>query len=145
MKRSAVAVLVMALFLGVIGFVSAQEKQPDATLTLTSGQVAAGIGWNWGGGVLTYKGKEYPFKIKGLSVIDVGITKATASGKVYRLDSLEKFNGNYSGGSAEGTVGGGAGVSRIQNQNGVIIELVATTKGVNLKFAPQGIEFTLEK
>lgn len=145
MKRVAAVVLVMALFLGVSVFVYAQEKKPDATLTLSEGQVAVGIGWSWGKGVLTYQGKEYPFKVKGVSVGDVGITKATASGKVYRLDKLEKFNGTYSGGSAEGTIGGGAGVSRIQNQNGVILELISTTKGVNLKFAGEGVEFTLEK
>ncbi len=145
MKRVAAVVLVMALFLGFSGMVYAQEKQPDATLTLTEGQVAAGIGWSWGKGVLTYKGKEYPFKVKGLSVGDVGITKASASGKVFRLEKLESFNGTYSGGAAEGTIGGGAGVTRIQNQNGVILELVSRTQGVNIKFAGEGVTFTLEK
>jgi hypothetical protein len=144
-KRVAAVVLVMAMFLGVSGIVYAQEKKPDATLTLTEGQVAAGIGWSWGKGVLTYKGKEYPFKVKGLSVGDVGITKASASGKVYRLEKLENFNGTYSGGAAQGTIGGGAGVSQVQNQNGVIIDLVSTTKGVNLKLAGEGLTFTLEK
>jgi outer membrane immunogenic protein len=144
-KRVTAVVLVMAIFLGLSGSVYAQEKKPDATLTLTEGQIAVGIWWSWGKGVLTYQGKEYPFKTKGLSVIDVGITKASASGKVYRLEKLENFNGTYSGGSAEGTIGGGAGVTRVQNQNGVILELVSTTQGVNFKFAGEGVTFTLEK
>jgi hypothetical protein len=145
MKRLAAVVVVLAMFLGLSGMVYAQEKKPDATLTLTEGQVAAGIGWSWGKGVLTYKGKEYPFKVKGLSVGDVGITKASASGKVFRLEKLESFNGTYSGGAAEGTIGGGAGVTRIQNQNGVILELISRTQGVNIKFAGEGVTFTLEK
>jgi len=145
MKRLAAVVLVMAMFLGLSGIVYAEEKKPDATLTLTKGQVAAGIGWSWGNGVLTYQGKKYPFKVKGLSVIDVGITKATASGKVYGLEKLENFNGNYSGGAAEGTIAGGAGVTKLQNQQGVTITLVSTTKGVNLKLAGEGVTFTLEK
>jgi hypothetical protein len=147
MKRATTVVLVMAMvmFLGLSGIVCAQEKKPDATLTLTEGQVAVGIGWSWGKGVLTYQGKQYPFKVKGLSVGDVGITKASASGKVYRLEKLENFNGTYSGGSAQGTIGGGAGATRIQNQNGVILELVSRTKGVNLKLAGEGVEFILEK
>jgi hypothetical protein len=95
--------------------------------------------------VLTYQGKEYPFKTKGLFMVDVGITKASAGGKVYRLEKLENFNGTYFGGSAEGTIGGGAGVTRVQNQNGVILELVSTTQGVNFKFAGEGVTFTLEK
>jgi hypothetical protein len=147
MKRVAtvVLVMVMAMVVGFSGIVYAQEKKPDATLTLTEGQVAVGIGWSWGKGVLTYQGKEYPFKVKGLSVADVGVTKATSSGKVFRLEKLENFNGTYSGGSAEGTIGGGKGVTRIQNQNGVILELISTTQGVNLKFAGEGVTFTLEK
>jgi hypothetical protein len=147
MKRVAtvVLVMVMAMVVGLSGMVYAQEKKPDATLTLTEGQVAVGIGWSWGKGVLTYQGKEYPFKVKGLSVADVGVTKATSSGKVFRLEKLENFNGTYSGGSAEGTIGGGKGVTRIQNQNGVILELISTTQGVNLKFAGEGVTFTLEK
>lgn len=78
-------------------------------------------------------------------MIDVGITKASASGKVFRLEKLESFNGTYSGGAAEGTIGGGAGATRIQNQNGVILELVSRTQGVNIKFAGEGVTFTLEK
>ncbi len=65
-KRLAAVVLIMATCLGLSGIVYAEEKTPDATLTLTQGQVAAGIGWSWGKGVLTYQGKEYPFKVKGL-------------------------------------------------------------------------------
>jgi hypothetical protein len=145
MKRGITVVVVVAVLFALSGLVYAQEKKPDATLTLTEGQIAAGIGWSWGKGVLTYQGKEYTFKTKGLSVIDIGITKASASGKVYRLQKLEDFNGTYSGGSAEGTVGGGKGVTRVQNQNGVILELVSTTQGVNFKLAGEGVTFTLEK
>ena len=104
MKRVAAVVMVMAMFLVLSGIVYAaekKEKKADATLTLTQGQVAAGIGWSWGKGVLKYQGKEYPFKVKGLSVVDIGITKASASGKIYGLKQLEDFNGTYSGGAAK--------------------------------------------
>jgi len=40
--------------------------------------VAVGIGYSWGEGVLSFQGKEYPFKIKGLSVVDVGISSMSA-------------------------------------------------------------------
>jgi hypothetical protein len=145
MKRVAAVVLVMAMFFGLSGIVYAVEKKADATLTLTQGQVAAGIGWSWGNGVLKYQGKEYPFKVKGLSVIDIGITKASASGKIYGLKQLEDFNGTYSGGAAQGTVGGGIGATRLKNQNGVVLELVSRTKGVNFKLSGEGVTFTLEK
>ena len=142
MKRLTVSVLVIALSL--FGLVFAQEEKPDATLKLSKGQVAVGIGWSWGDGVLTFKGKNYPFKVGGLSVVDVGITKANAVGKVYHLKKLSDFNGTYTAATAEGTVGGGAGISTMKNQNGVVIDLVSTTQGVNFKLAGEGVKFTLK-
>jgi hypothetical protein len=146
MKRFALfTVITMTLFLCLSGLAIAQDKKVDATLTMSEGQVAVGIGYSWGKGVLTYGGKQYPFKVSGISVVDVGITKATSSGKVYNLKKLEDFNGNYTAGSAEGTVAGGAGVLKMKNQNGVEIELYSTTQGVNLKLALEGVKITLEK
>ena len=146
MKRFALLFAVtLTAFLLLSGFAAAQDKKPDATLSMSEGQVAVGIGFSWGKGVLTYQGKEYPFKVSGLSVVDVGITKATSSGKVYNLKKLEDFNGNYTAASAEGTVAGGAGVLKMKNQNGVEIELVSTTQGVNLKLSVEGVKIQLEK
>lgn len=144
MKRLTVSVLVLVITLSLFGSVFAQEEKPDATLTLSKGQVGVGIGWSWGDGVLTFKGKNYPFKVGGLSVVDVGITKANAVGKVYHLTKLSDFNGTYTGAAAEGTIGGGAGVSTMKNQNGVVIELQSTTQGVNFKLAGEGVKFTLK-
>lgn len=146
MKRFALLFAVtLTAFLLLSGFAAAQDKKPDATLSMSEGQVAVGIGFSWGKGVLTYQGKEYPFKVSGLSVVDVGITKATSSGKVYNLKKLEDFNGNYTAASAEGTVAGGAGVLKMKNQNGVEIELASTTQGVNLKLSVEGVKIQLEK
>jgi hypothetical protein len=121
------------------------EKKPDATLTLTEGQVALGIGWSWGKGVLTYKGKKYPFKVEGLSVGDIGITKAEATGNVNNMKKLEDFSGKYLSAAAEATVGLGAGAVAMQNDKGVVVYLLPKTKGVNLKLAGEGVKFTLEK
>ncbi len=142
MKRLTVSVLVVALSL--FGSVFAQAEKPDATLKLSEGQVAVGIGWSWGNGVLKFKGKNYSFKVEGLSVVDVGVTKANAVGKVYHLKKLSDFNGTYTSAAAEGTIGGGAGVSTMKNQNGVVIDLQSTTQGVNVKLAGEGVKFTLE-
>jgi hypothetical protein len=147
MKRLAMFTAVtLILFLCLSGLAVAQDKKvPDATLVMSEGQVAFGIGFSWGKGVLTFQGKEYPFKVKGLSVVDIGITKATSSGKVYNLKKLEDFNGNYTAASAEGTIAGGAGALTMKNQNGVVIDLVSTTAGVNLKLSVEGVSLTLEK
>ena len=57
--------------------------------------VAVGLGWSWGKGTLEFQGKTYPVKISGLSVAEVGVTKAEASGKVYNLKSIADFDGVY--------------------------------------------------
>lgn len=138
-------VLSMAACLFLTGLAMAQEKQPDATIELTQGQVAVGIGWSWGEGVLTYKGQKYPVKVDGLSVIDVGITRAEAAGKIYGLKKLEDVDGIYTAATAEGTIGGGVGATTMKNQNGVVINLVTTTQGVNLKLAPSGVKLMIKK
>jgi hypothetical protein len=122
-----------------------KKPKPDATLMMSEGQVALGIGWSWGKGTLSFKKKKYEFKVDGLSVVDVGITKATSKGKVYNLKKIEDFDGNYTAMAAEGTLGGGAGVTKMKNQNGVVIELVSTTQGANLKLAAEGVKFAIKK
>jgi hypothetical protein len=52
----------------------AQDAQPDATLTLKGGSVAAGIGYTWGHGELEYQHGSQRFSIKGVSVVDVAAT-----------------------------------------------------------------------
>ena len=146
MKRLFAMVVVLGMVATLAGMaLAAEKKTPDATLTLSKGQVAVGIGWSWGEGVLAFKGKHYPFKVEGLSVGDVGITKAEAEGKVYNLKKLEDFNGTYASAAAEATVGVGAGASAMKNEKGVVIHLFPKTKGVNLKLAGEGVKFTLEK
>lgn len=147
MKRFFAMMVVLGMVATLAGLALAAEKKktPDATLTLSKGQVAVGIGWSWGEGVLAFKGKHYPFKVEGLSVGDVGITKAEAEGKVYNLKKLEDFNGTYASAAAEATVGVGAGASAMKNEKGVVIHLFPKTKGVNLKLAGEGVKFTLEK
>ncbi|HEY7869363.1 MAG TPA: DUF1134 domain-containing protein [Methylomirabilota bacterium] len=138
-----VTVAVLVAFLSALAM--AQDKKPDATLTLSEGSVAVGIGYSWGKGTLTYKGKKYPVKVEGLSVGEVGVTRATATGNVFNLKKLEDFDGNYVAGGAAGTVGGGAGISAMKNQNGVNIELKSTTQGASLKLAGEGIKLSVVK
>jgi len=142
MRRFVMAVVAVgALVAAVAGVSSAQAKK--ATLTLSDGSVAAGIGFSWGKGTLAYAGKTYPVKVEGLSVGEIGITRATASGTVSNLTKLDDFSGNYVAVSGGATAAGGAGVAVMQNQNGVVIELQSTTQGSSLKLAAEGLRLTV--
>ena len=146
MRRAMIAIGIAAVVVGWVGGpVGAQRRTPDGTVELSEGSVAAGIGFSWGKGTLTYKGQKYPVKVEGLAVGEVGITRASARGEVYDLKKLEDFSGNYSAVGAGATVGGGAGVRAMKNQNGVVIELKSTTQGASVKLAAAGVRLTLDK
>ena len=121
----------------------AADKTPDATLALHAGSVAIGLGVSWGGGTLTFQGKDYPISVTGLSVGAVGASSVEASGKVYNLKNLSDFNGNYTAAMAGGAVAGGGGVVTMKNQNGVVIHLTSTTQGLSLTLAAEGMKISL--
>jgi hypothetical protein len=77
-----------------------------------------GVGFSWGSGVLTYRGRTYPVQVEGLSVGEMGVTRATAKGEVSHLAKLADFAGNYAAVGAGATAGGGAGTTVMRNQNG---------------------------
>ena len=146
MRRTMLRLIVigsLVSFLG--GFAVAQEKKPDAMLKLTDRDVAIGVGFSWGKGALSYKGKTYPVKVEGLSVGEVGVNQAEAVGSVFNLKQLEDFSGNYTAAGAGGTIAGGAAVTAMVNQNGVTIEMKSTTQGASLKLAAEGIKLSLAK
>jgi hypothetical protein len=145
MRKIAMAVTVVAV-LALIDVAQGKEAQkPDATLQLRGGSIAAGVGVSWASGTLTYKGKDYPISVSGLSVGDVGATKLAASGKVYDLKKLEDFNGNYTTVGAGATVAGGASAVTAKNQNGVRADLVSTTQGVKFTLGAAGVEMKIKE
>ena len=111
-------------------------------VTFSGGAFAVGIGFQWGNGTLTYQGQQYPFKLNGLSVIDVGATGVSGSGKVRNLYS-SPISVATCAASAGVTVAGGGAVSTLRNQNGVVIDAVSTAQGGRLTLAPGGVSITL--
>lgn len=77
---------------------------------------------------------------------EVRVTKAEATGDVFSLKKVEDFSGLYRGAAgAEGTAVKGAGITALQNEKGVVIELKSVTKGASLKLALEGLKLALEK
>jgi hypothetical protein len=146
MRRFVVACALVGLCLPV-GIASAKHKgaAPSATIQLSGGSVAAGVGLSWAKGTLTYKGKKYPLTVNGLDVGTVGLSNVTASGKVYDMHSLEDFNGNYTALQAGATIGGGGGGLRMRNQNGVVVNLSATTRGLKFTIGTSGVSMSVKE
>ncbi|MFA5261982.1 MAG: hypothetical protein WC450_12215 [Candidatus Omnitrophota bacterium] len=168
MKRSKFVILtVAALFLVAIVSMSAQAQAPEAgqkgpppgtpkegpyakpypmgfvTIDITA--VGVGVGVQWGKGVLNYKGKQYTFKVKGMQLASVGISKVSAKGEVYNLFSIAEFPGQYAAIGAGATFIKGKEGQTFENHKGVKIVLSGTPKGLNLNIGPEGFYIEMER
>jgi hypothetical protein len=122
----------------------AYEDHPDATLTLQGGGVAAGIGYTWGHGELTYRESAHRFSINGISVVDVGATDLAAAGKIYNLKNLADFSGSYVALGAGITVTGGGTAVYLENEHGVVIKLISTEAGLKFTLSADGVHIALK-
>jgi len=120
------------------------NDKPDATLQLTGGAVAAGIGYTWGHGTLTYGGAARKFSISGVSIVDAGVADISAKGNVYHLTKVEDFAGNYVAVTAGATVAGGGSAALLKNEHGVYIKLTATTVGLRFTLSANGVAVRLK-
>jgi hypothetical protein len=146
-KKIAILLLVIAVMTGFTQAAS-HHSGPDATLRLSGGSFALGIGFRWGSGTLSYKGKDYAVKVNGLSVGKVGMTGSSAYGEVFNLKHLQDFNGHYNIGAAGTrgvTVGSGKAGTLMSNQAGVIVRLSATQKGLDVNATGGGVDMQIQR
>ncbi|MGI9535367.1 MAG: LysM peptidoglycan-binding domain-containing protein [Thermodesulfobacteriota bacterium] len=122
-----------------------KEMQPVASIKIDDTQLGFIVGGSWGGGILTYKGVDYAFKIKGLKVGTIGVSKVSAVGNVYNMSDLSKFSGTYVAGQAGIALAGGVGGTILENQNKVVIKLTSTQQGVALNLGIDGIQIDLKE
>jgi hypothetical protein len=144
MRRTLMSVMAIASLWLMLHLISAEAQPPDATLTWTTVSIADGVGYSWGEGVLTFQGQAYPFRVEELSVGDMGISKAEATGNVYHLTRIEDFGGDYVAAGASAAIGGGHGIATMRNQHGVVIDLTAVDQGITLTFAVEGVKITVD-
>ena len=147
LKKIAILSLVVAVVTGSTQAASHHHSGPDATLRLSGGSFALGIGFRWGSGTLTYKGKDYPVKVNGLSVGKVGMTGVSAIGEVFNLKNLQDFNGHYNVGGAGTrgvTLGAGKTGTIMSNQAGVIVRISSTQNGIAVNATGGGADMQLQ-
>jgi hypothetical protein len=121
-----------------------EGQQPDATVKIQSKSIALGAGINWGEGVLSYQGKDYPITVSGLSLLDLGVSSVSATGKVYFLKKVSDFPGNYFATQATFAVAGGGGELVTANGNGVFIALQSEQSGTRLTLGASGVSLKLK-
>ena len=124
--------------------ISGESPKPSGKVTMESKSIAAGIGVTWGEGKLNFKGKDYPFSIDGLTVVDFGISKASATGDVYNLTDVAKFAGTYVAAEAGLTLAGGMGGMVLRNADGVVLHLRSTSRGARLQLGTSGLTIKMK-
>jgi hypothetical protein len=103
------------------------------------------VGAGFGRGVLTYHGRDYRFRISGLSLgLTAGASSARLDGRTPNLHRLRDFAGTYSAVGLGGAWVAGAGGVQLINDKGVTItlqgnrvglELAANLSGIRIEFA----------
>ncbi len=117
----------------------------DGTVVITAKAAAVGVGYTWGDGVLHYRGHNYHFDVKGVTVADVGFARIQGHGRVYNLHKVADFSGIYGASTGEATLVNGIGGQYLRNGNGVEIRVDEITRGARLSGSADGIELTLRR
>jgi hypothetical protein len=115
----------------------------DATVEMSGTTVAAGVGYGWGHGTITYHGEEHAFCVHGVAVGDVGVARIHAEGLVFNLEHLHDFPGRYYAGSMGVAVVGGESNVVLKNQDGVTMQLETREQGLRFNIAASGLRIEL--
>lgn len=113
---------------------------PDAIFELTGGQLIGIGGYRWATGTLHYRGASYRFVVDGLTATALDV-RATASGAVFHLGSLEDFDGVYT----EVDMPLGHPPGELRNGRGVVIQLSVQPHGDPIQLSMLGARFTLDR
>jgi hypothetical protein len=144
MKKFAINVALVALFVGVAGFSTPSQAETGRVAVLfTKGGFIVGVGG--GEGVLILRGRRYPFTVSGMSVgFTIGASTTRLVGRALNLKGPASFEGTYSAIGAGGALAAGAGGVQLQNANGVILQLSGPRVGVEVSAAMGGVTVRLK-
>ena len=139
-----VALVAMLGMLSVTGLSTPLHAETGSVAVLfTKGGLILGVGG--GEGVLTLRGKHYPFTVSGMSVgFTIGASTSKLVGRALNLRGPASIEGTYSAVGAGGALAGGAGGVQLQNTNGVILQLSGPKVGVELSAAVAGVSIRLK-
>jgi hypothetical protein len=138
--------LAAILFLAALpaGAQDAHPSRPSGNVTIHQVQVAFIGSGTAGGGTLYFRGRAYPFKLGGLGIGGIGVSRLDASGTVYNLQRVEDISGVYGQVRTGWAIGGqGSGKMWLRNANGVYLELHATRRGMALSLGADGMAIQL--
>ena len=144
-KRMLVCLVMAGILLVAVAAANAEGDPiyPIGDITMTATQLAAGVDYSWGDGVMKFQGKEYPFAVQGLNVAAVGFAKINAVGDVYNLTNAADLAGKYVAVSAGLSLAKGVAGLSMRNDKGVVINLRSAQQGVQLNMGVDGFSIKM--
>jgi hypothetical protein len=142
-----VRTLIFGAVLGLAATASLSTPSQAETGSIRVGFTKAGfiVGVGGGEGVLTFRGRNYPFRASGMSLgATIGASTTQLVGKALNLRAPDDLAGTYSAIGAGGALAGGAGGAQLQNAKGVILQLRGVKVGVELSAAVGGVEIAMK-
>jgi hypothetical protein len=112
----------------------------SVSLNITKAGIFFGVGD--GHGVLRYRGHSYRFSINGVSAGTLGVAQASLQGTAYNLRRASDIVGSYSAASAGISFAGGEMSTKLQNANGVLLDLRGRQVGFDLTLGLSGMTIT---
>ncbi|MGI4879386.1 MAG: DUF1134 domain-containing protein [Janthinobacterium lividum] len=123
--------------------VAKEAMVPSGSITIDETQFGFLIGGNVGGGKLRFHGKTYDFKIGGISIGDLGVSKVRGAGRVYNLTDVSQFAGTYAKVDASATLVKGSGALRLKNDKGVVLDVMTRSGGLQLSAGAGGVKISM--
>jgi len=137
--------LVMLFLVVVAGSATPSHAQAPGYVSVVFAKAGLIVGAGGGRGVLTYRGRDYPFRVSGLSLgITIGASAMRLTGRVSGLREVKDFSGNYGAVGAGGALVGGFSGVQLTNKKGVTITLQGAEAGMEFAANRSGIRISLQ-
>jgi hypothetical protein len=137
--------LAMLFLVVTAGLATPSQAQAPGYVSVVFAKAGLIVGAGGGRGVLTYRGRDYPFSVSGLSLgITIGASAMRLKGGVSGLRELKDFSGTYDAVGAGGALVGGFGGVQLTNNKGVIITLRGLEAGLEFAANRSGIRISLQ-
>jgi hypothetical protein len=132
--------------LAVVVGVAAPSHAITGTVRVTVAKAGFVVGAGGGRGTLTFRHRNYPFTVQGLSLgFTAGASINKLVGRAEYINELGDFAGTYSVVGAGGALIGGVGGVRLKNDKGVVITLQGPKGGLEVSANVTKVVITLDQ